>query len=111
MAVLYIAEFVDVMLARQGQPPELAPMPPLIEQTLAIGAGSVSCTAFQTTTRVVRVHTDSTCSIAVGTTPTAVVGSGTVASAPGTMRMVAGQTEYFGVPVGLSYKIAVIATA
>ncbi len=110
MAVLYIAEFVNVALAVQGQPPELAPMPPTVEQTLAIGAASVSCTAFASTTRVVRVHTDVVCAIAVGTAPTAVTASGTSASAAGSMRMVAGQTEYFSILPGLSHKIAVIAT-
>ncbi len=101
MAVLYIAEFIDVMLARQGQPPELAPVPPTAEQIVAIGGTSTPCTnAFASTTRVVRVHTDLACSISFGTAPTATTS---------TMRMATGQTEYFGVPPGLSYKIAVIA--
>lgn len=99
MATLYIAEIVDVALSRHGSPPELAQVPPVAEQTVAIGGSSTQSSAFGSTTRVVRVHVDSICSIAFGTNPTATTS---------TMRMAAGQTEYFAVPVGQSYKIAVI---
>jgi len=47
----------------------------------------------------VRVHTDVICSIKFGTSPTATTS---------TARMVAGQTEYFAVPQGASYKVAAI---
>jgi len=99
MATLYVAEFVGLPLQRQGGVVELALVPPGVEQTVAIGAGSVASSAFAATTTYVRIHTDAICSIAFGTAPTAVAT---------TMRMVAGQTEYFAVPVGLSFKVAVI---
>lgn len=113
MAVVCITEFVDVAPALRGQPPELAPLPAAVEQTVAITAGSVQSAAMGATTRVVRVHADSVCAIAFGTNPTAVAPSGTSASATGTMRFAAGQTEYFGVPFGTgsSYKFAVITSS
>jgi len=48
---------------------------------------------------MVRIHTDSICSIEFGANPTATTS---------TPRMVAGQTEYHGVPVGQSYMVAAI---
>jgi hypothetical protein len=45
------------------------------------------------------LHTDSICSISFGTNPTATTS---------TARMAAGQTEYHGVPVGLSYMVAAV---
>jgi hypothetical protein len=73
-------------------------MPPLAEQQVAIGGGSLQSVAFSGTTRFIRVDTDTTCRIAWGKNPTA--------SAANTTRLVAGQTEYFGVNAG--DKLAVI---
>ena len=100
MAVLYVTEYIDIDGIRQV-PTE----PPLKEQTVVIGAGSLPSAPFQPNTTVIRVHADAICSVLVGgasvagtvTTPTATAASG---------RMAAGQTEYRGVKGGQS--IAVI---
>ena len=91
MAKVYITEFVaiDMNVSRE---------PPRAEQVVAIGGTSVQCSnAFQAGTRVIRVHTDAICSVAIGNDPTATAN---------TRRMAANTTEYFGVDGG--QKIAVI---
>lgn len=101
MAVLYVTEF-----AKQGR--DLAgylnqngsaEQPPVAEQTVAIGAGSTASAAFNASTAIVRLHADAICSVAFGAAPTA---SAT------TMRLAAGQTEYFAVVPGSAFKVAVI---
>ena len=95
MAVCYIAEFAD-LAHLDGCP--VAQMPPLAEQTVAIGAEADSA-AFNASTRYIRVQNDAICSIAIGLTPTATTSS---------LRLPADSTEYFGVPRGAGYKISVI---
>lgn len=74
----------------------------LAEQTVAIGVASAPVTnPFNAATRFVRVQVDAAANIAFGVTPTATINV--------SARMAAGQTEYFGVPQGQSYKIACIA--
>lgn len=98
MAVLFVTEFERMGVAViGGDQSQLPMMPPLAEQTVAIGGGSVQSSAFNAKTSFIRVHTDAICSIAIGTSPTA---SAT------TMRFAAGQTEYLA--VGPAQKIAVI---
>jgi hypothetical protein len=94
MATVYITEFRDVGRAGDIQAPE---QPPYAEQTVAIGGASAQSSAFSTATRLIRVHADAICSIAIGENPTA-----TATKA----RFAAGQTEYFTVLPG--HKIAVI---
>jgi hypothetical protein len=98
VAVLYVAEFDNLGETTRGAPP-IALQTPLAEQTVAIGGTTTSSSAFNALTRVVRLHTDAICSVAFGTAPTATAVK---------MRMAAGATEYFAVPVGQSYKVAVI---
>lgn len=90
MAVLFIAEYADV----RGN---AAFDPPLTEQTVAIGGGSVQSSAFNANTQFIRVHTDAICSVALGPNPTATAQTG---------RMAANTTEYRKVYPG--QKIAVI---
>lgn len=101
MATLYVTEF-----ARQGR--DLAgylnqngcpEQPPVAEQTVAIGASSAASAAFNANTSIVRLHADAICSVEFGAAPTA---------ATTTMRMVAGQTEYFTVVPGSALKVAAI---
>src|SRR5574340_1147399 len=99
MAVAFITEY-----ARLGRDPSAAPMiypeePPTANQTVAIGVGSVQSAAFNAATSLVRVSVDAICSIEFGTNPTA---SAT------TRRMPANTVEYFAVPAGRSFKVAVI---
>lgn len=96
MAVLFITEYAKLAPV-SGKSVSVALAPPIAEQTVAIGGSSVQSSAVNTATRYVRLHTDAVCSVAFGTNPTATAT---------TMRLAAGQTEYFG--VAPSTKIAVI---
>lgn len=95
MAVCYIAEFAD-LAHLDGCP--VAMMPPLAEQTVAIGAEADS-SAFNASTRYIRVQNDAICSIAIGLAPTA---------STSTLRLPAESIEYFAVPRGAGYKISVV---
>jgi hypothetical protein len=96
MSTLYITEFANI--ARdQGQGVQVTALPPVAEQTIAIGAASAQSSGFNAATSFIRTHADAVCSIAVGTNPTA---------AATNARLAANQTEYFQVRPG--DKIAVI---
>lgn len=99
MATLYITEFAAQGRDGAGYVAPAPMVPPLAEQTVAIGAGSVQSNAFAATTAIVRVVADAVCSIAWGANPTA-----TAAKA----RIPANVPCDFMVPVGQSYKVAVI---
>ena len=95
MAVAYISEFAALANVDGCN---IAMMPPLAQQTVAIGAEADS-SAFNASTRFIRVHVDAVCSIAIGLTPTATTSM---------LRMSADSTEYFAVPLNAGYKISVI---
>lgn len=97
MATLYVTEFAD--LGRVGGISQVGVQTPTAEQTVSIGASSAASSAFQNNTKFVRLHTDSICSITFGASPTATSSKA---------RMAANQTEYYAVPNGQSYKVAVI---
>lgn len=99
MAVLFITEYARQGRDAGGRNMVVAEEPPLANQTVAITAGTVQSSAFAAGTAFVRVSTDAVCSIEFGTNPTA---SAT------TRRLPANTTEYFSVPQGLAYKVAVI---
>lgn len=109
MATLYITEFQAIgyaggptWAAGTNGPTQAAQQPAVANQTVAIGGASVASAAFNAATTLVRLHTDSICSIAF-TLP----GSTTDPVATATSaRMAANQTEYFGVVPGT--KVAVI---
>lgn len=95
MAKLFVNEFPD-----RGYVIDVPEMPPSASQVVAIGGASVQSTAFAKATQLVGITTDSICSVAVGANPTATVD---------VWRLAAGATMYFTVPVGKSFKVAVIA--
>lgn len=97
MAVLYISEYHQLAIAG-GAVVAAGVEPALVEQIVAVGAGSAVSAPFSGATRFVRVHTDSICSIAFGAAPTALTAM---------KRLAAGQTEFFGVQPG--HSVAVIA--
>lgn len=97
MATLYVTEFTDVGVIN-GHITYPA-QSPTAEQTIAIGGSSTASSAFNARTAVVGLHTDAICSVSFGTAPTA-----TAVKA----RLAANETRYFAVPVGQSYKVAVI---
>jgi hypothetical protein len=80
-------------------------------QSVPIGAGSTQSNVLNAKTRIVRLHCDVTCRYLFGLNPTAVVPSGGGVTTVTSSRMAAGQTEYFSVPEGGSYIVAVIASA
>jgi len=87
---LYVAEYAQSDWSTATEPP-------LAEQTVTFAA-SVQCSnAFHASTRLVRIHPDTICSIAFGNSPTALTSH---------KRLAANQTEYFGVQSG--YKVAAI---
>lgn len=98
MAVLFITEYADMAQTVRGGA-QVAQSPAVAAQTVAIAGSSAQSSAFNVATTYIRVHTDAICSIVISTNPTATATS---------KRMAADQTEYFGVPVGQSYKVAVI---
>lgn len=71
MTTLYIAEIASLGIDAHGVAVLAPSMPPAAEQTVAIGGSSAASAAFGGTTRFVRIHTDSICSIAFGAAPTA----------------------------------------
>ena len=101
MAFLYVTEFDDAGQTVRGMAQVAQENANTVDQTpVVIGAGSLQSAAFASTTVLVRLETDSICSVRFGTNPTATTNN---------RRMQAGDTEYFGVPKGQSYKVAVIA--
>jgi len=105
MAFLYITEFAEMEIGWGGRQGQIAQQPPLAEQAIVNTGGNVQSNAFNVKTRFVRLHADTICAIEFGTNPTAIA-----AGATGTARMIVGQTEYYGVPQGQNFKVAVILT-
>lgn len=99
MAVLYITEFSDEGQTVRGAAQIAQENADTLDQTVAIGAGSLQSVAFGAKTVLVRLETDAICSVRFGTNPTATAAN---------RRMSAGDIEYLGVPLGASYKVAVI---
>lgn len=84
MATLYVTEYATLGESSKGTP-NLPEEPPVAEQTVAIGGGSIQSSQFNAKTRVIRLHTDTVCSILVGTNPVVTTSN---------QRMAANQTEY-----------------
>lgn len=99
MATLYVTEFTHAGRAYDNTEIPVVRQTPVAEQTVAIGGTSAQSSAVNSQTAIVRLHTDAICSVVFGTNPTATAAK---------MRMAANQTEYFVIPVGASYKVAVI---
>lgn len=97
MAVLYVTEFAAYVAMNDTKEGQMRGLPPVAEQTVAIGAGSVASAAFNAATKCVRVMSDAVCSVAVGAAPVA---------AATNMRLAANVPEYFAVSPG--QKIAAI---
>lgn len=96
MASLYVEEYTGVAGATSVVGPYLtavpAPQEPSITgQLLTIGASSTAGSPFNAATKLIRVHADAICSIAIGPSPTAVATR---------KRMAAGQTDFYGVRPG-----------
>lgn len=100
MSVLYVEEYARIGGDNNG-PYQMGAEPSLASQTVAESGSSAKSSAFQVATTVVRIHTDAICSINFGP-------AGSVTAATTNKRMAANQTEYFVVPRGGTYAVAVI---
>lgn len=98
MAKLTITEFSLLTETSLGRT-QIVRTPPVVEQQLLISGVSNPSAAFNPATVIVRLKTDTACSIAWGASPVATSGM---------CPLEVGQTEYFGVVPGR--KLAVIAT-
>lgn len=96
---LYVTEYAGLMPSPVGGQGQVPMEPPLVEQVLDYSGGHAESSAFNAKTRLVRISTDSICSVLFGTAPTAATTSA---------RFVAGQTEYRGVPPGGSFIVSAI---
>jgi len=92
MATLYITEFAEIQGGDNNGKVPVVKLPPLAEQTVAIGAETDSA-AFNAATKFIRVHCDAICSIKVAAT-------GNPAATTSSMRLPADHTEYFAVDAG-----------
>jgi len=98
MANLHITEFDRLAVsANNGPVVQIASMPPLAEQTVAIGGSSAASSAFNASTRFVCLTPKADCHIQIGAAPTATTSL---------LPLTAGQAYYFGVTPG--HKVAVI---
>lgn len=97
MANLYVSEFRATGPDRNGFMRPVMTMPPIAEQTVAIGGTSTQSSEFNGDTSFIRVIADLACTISVAVSPTATTT---------TMRLAADSPEYFAVVRGM--KIAVI---
>ncbi|MFK4647217.1 hypothetical protein ABIF96_005791 [Bradyrhizobium ottawaense] len=99
MAKLYITEFADIAQTVRGAA-QVGQEPSNGTQVVDYSGGAAASNAFAATTTYVRIHTDAICSIHFSTAGTAATTSN--------RRLPADTTEYFGVPVGQSYKVSAI---
>lgn len=97
MAVVYVTEYARQVRDMGGYLVPTPEEPALAEQQVAIGGSSDQSSAFNDSAKLIMVHTDAICHIAIGSDPTA---------STSTKRMPADQTLFFGVQPG--HKIAVI---
>lgn len=96
---VYLTEFGNIAIGPAGAQIQVAVEPPFAEQTLTSSGASASSVAVNAQTRIVRITTDSIVCVVSGTAPTATTGK---------RRMAADTVEYFAVPLGASWKFAVI---
>jgi hypothetical protein len=99
MGKLYITEYSDIAQTVRGNAPVAQENADVVEQTPVTYTTTTQSAAFAATTVIVRIHTDSICSINFGTNPTATTNN---------RRLDASATEYFGVPKGGAYKVAAV---
>ena len=100
MTKLYITEFPELAIGPAGRVGQVPEQSTLAEQVVDYTAGHAEIGCLQCTDAPGAACTrDSICSVLFGTAPVA---------ATTNARMVAGQTEYHGVPVGSAFKVSAI---
>lgn len=98
MSTMYIREYADNGMEVGGNNLPQEPGTDQTPVTFTVSAGTSA--AFKPQTRVVRVHVDGIASILFGSAPTAVANTN--------LRMTAGQTNDFLVPIGSSLKVSAV---
>jgi hypothetical protein len=99
MAVLYITEYSRTGSSQYSQEIPAPLEPPVAEQTVSIGVASAQSSALNNTTRLIAVHADAICHIAIAANPTATTSN---------RRIPADGTWFVCVPPESGFKIAVI---
>ena len=103
MALLDVTEYQFLAQDTNKRPLLVGAYPPAAQQQVAVGGVSTATTnALSNDTRFVRLHTDTTCRIAIGS-------RGATTATATSPRMVANTTEFFSVPPGGD--VAVITSA
>jgi hypothetical protein len=97
-----VTEYAGLMPSPVGGQGQIPLQPPLAEQQVDYTAGHAESAAFNAKTLLVRIEVDSIAAYTFGAAP--------VANTTGSARLVAGQTEYHGVPPGLGHKVSFITT-
>ena len=95
MSKLYISEYTSLAAVPSSGSAQVAGEPAIAVQVVDYSGGVTSSSAFNSRTRLIRVHTDAVCSIRFD-------GSAATISYP---RMAADQTEYFGVGGGTTLSV------
>ena len=95
MAKLYVTEFASPGVAHGGVVPvgNAGGWKENSSSPLAVTATSTVCVTFGTNTTLVRLHTDSTCSVFITSNVTATATANNA-------RMIQNQTEYYAVQAG-----------
>lgn len=99
MAVVDITQYSHLAADESGKQIPVGREPSISNIQIAVTGSSAQTAAMHDNCRLVRVHTDVAIRVAFGSNPTAAATS---------MRLAAGQTEYFGVRPG--EKMAAITT-
>ena len=102
MAYLYVSEYPGLAATMQGSDIAAVPAPSTVDQQVAIGGSSGASAAFQSTTRYVELSCDTVCSVAFGPAPVATDAN---------LRLAANERKLFSIPIGQSYKVAVISNS
>jgi hypothetical protein len=88
MATLYIAEYTGFGQTGQSDTVDVLQVPPTAEQTLVVSSTATTA-SLQSSTRVVQISCDTTCSLAFGTS---------IAATAGNMRLNANERRNFVIP-------------
>jgi len=99
MATLYVTEYARLADDEPGRTIQAGQEPPIAEHTVSIGSGSDQTPVFNQSTRIVMVHTDSICHVAIGESPTASTEK---------RRLPADSTVFYGIPNASKFRLAVI---
>lgn len=99
MSIMYIREYADSGSYQSGN---ILPVEPGTDQVVSFTSTAGQSAAFKNNTKVVRITVDGIASILFGTNPTAVLSTN--------LRMSAGQTSDFLVPVGSGLKVSAVIT-